>query len=92
MTQLVDCDPDNLDYNALKHLIKVNTTRDQATGIAIPGQADAALQKFEESFFLELHNQHDRVDLFVQDKTGEVHRRLSEEYPESRSQPNTYSS
>lgn len=66
----------NLDYNALKHLIKVNTTRDQATGIAIPGQADTALQKFEESFFLELHNQHDRVDLFVQDKAGEVHRRL----------------
>jgi hypothetical protein len=67
---------DNLDYNELKNLIKVHTTKDQGQAIAIPGKKDAALAKFEDLFFNELANQHDRVDLFVKDKAGEIARRL----------------
>jgi hypothetical protein len=67
---------DNVDYNELKYLIKVNTTRDQAQAIAIPGHVDSTLQKFENLFFAELWNQHDRVDLFVKSKADEYGRRL----------------
>jgi hypothetical protein len=68
----------NLDYNSLKHEIKVHTTRDQAaaTAIAIPGHQDAALAKFEDGLFLELRRQHDRVDLFISSKADELSRRL----------------
>jgi SPX domain protein involved in polyphosphate accumulation len=71
-----DCRSDNVDYNALKHLLKVHTTRDQGQAVAIPGHVDTALQKFEEQFFNELQNQHDRVELFVTSKADEVNRRL----------------
>lgn len=68
--------PYNVDYNELKNLIKVHTTKDQGQAIAIPGQADTALAKFEDVFFNELYNQHDRVDLFVKSKADEIGRRL----------------
>ncbi|KAE8445285.1 hypothetical protein EG329_013523 [Mollisiaceae sp. DMI_Dod_QoI] len=68
--------PYNVDYNELKNLIKAHTSRDQAQAIAIPGQADSHLERFEALFFNELSNQHDRVDLFVKSKADEVHRRL----------------
>jgi hypothetical protein len=67
---------DNVDYNELKNLIKVHTTKDQGQAITIPGQADTALAKFEDLFLNELHNQHDRVDLFVKSKADEIGRRL----------------
>ncbi|CZT45000.1 uncharacterized protein RSE6_05268 [Rhynchosporium secalis] len=66
----------NVDYDDLKNLIKVNTIKDQATAIVIPGQADPGLEKFENAFYNELSNQHDRVDLFVKSKSDEVGRRL----------------
>ncbi|RYP74102.1 hypothetical protein DL770_007662 [Monosporascus sp. CRB-9-2] len=66
----------NVDYNSLKHQIKTHTAKDQATAIAIPGQQDHALKKFENSFFLELCRQHDRVCLFVSSKCDEIHWRL----------------
>ncbi|CAG8982367.1 hypothetical protein HYALB_00007489 [Hymenoscyphus albidus] len=68
--------PYNVDYDALKHLIKTNTQRDSAQAVAIPGHPDTALKKFEEQFFIELSNQHDRVDLFVKSKADEIDRRL----------------
>ena len=72
-----DCrDTDNVDYNSLKHEIKIHTRRDQARAIAIPGQADSDLRRFEEGFYEELCAQHDRVDLFVQSKTAEIASRL----------------
>ncbi|KAH8821051.1 hypothetical protein F5884DRAFT_816691 [Xylogone sp. PMI_703] len=67
----------NIDYNELKHLIKVNTTKDQAQAIAIPGHSDTSLAAFEDFFFNELCNQHDRVDLFVRSKADEISRRLA---------------
>ncbi|RYP50567.1 hypothetical protein DL768_003963 [Monosporascus sp. mg162] len=66
----------NVDYNSLKHQIKTHTTKDQATAIAIPGQQDTALKKFEDSFYFELCRQHDRVCLFVSSKCDEIHWRL----------------
>ncbi|KAI1418532.1 hypothetical protein F5Y13DRAFT_149348 [Hypoxylon sp. FL1857] len=66
----------NIDYNSLKHQIKAHTTKDQATAIAIPGQQDQALKKFEDAFYLELCNQHNRVGLFVTSKADEISRRL----------------
>ncbi|KAH8596353.1 hypothetical protein B0O99DRAFT_651574 [Bisporella sp. PMI_857] len=70
--------PYNVDYNELKNLIKVHTTKNQgaASAIAIPGQINTALAEFEELFYNELRNQHDRVDLFVKDKYMEIDRRL----------------
>ncbi|KAG5999495.1 hypothetical protein E4U43_002044 [Claviceps pusilla] len=66
----------NLDYNSLKHEIKVHTMRDQATAMAIPGHTDTALQKFEDSLYLELCRQHDRVGMFITSKADEISRRL----------------
>ncbi|KAK4447892.1 hypothetical protein QBC34DRAFT_449825 [Podospora aff. communis PSN243] len=66
----------NIDYNSLKHHIKVHTTKDQATAITIPGHQDAALQNFEDGLYEELCRQHDRVDLFVSSKADEIARRL----------------
>jgi len=45
--------------------------------MAIPGQKDMALQRFEDSFFEELAMQHDRVNLFVTSKASEISYRLS---------------
>ncbi|POR38637.1 Uncharacterized protein TPAR_01156, partial [Tolypocladium paradoxum] len=66
----------NLDYNSLKHEIKVHTTRDQASAMAIPGHQDTALGKFEDGLYAELCRQHDRVDMFVGSKADEISRRL----------------
>jgi hypothetical protein len=66
----------NVDYNSLKHEIKVHTTRDQARAIAIPGQDDRRLARFESRLYGELCAQHQRVGLFVVSKAGELERRL----------------
>ncbi|KAL8696259.1 MAG: hypothetical protein Q9201_007749 [Fulgogasparrea decipioides] len=68
----------NVDYNELKRLIKIRTTRGQSEALTIPGCENEAkaLQSFENEFYAELKEQHQRVDLFVQSKAGEIHRRL----------------
>ncbi|CAJ2502361.1 Uu.00g097550.m01.CDS01 [Anthostomella pinea] len=66
----------NIDYTALKHQIKTHTSKAQATAIAIPGQQDHALEKFENAFYHELCSQHGRVHLFVTSKADEIARRL----------------
>jgi hypothetical protein len=72
--------PDNVEYNEIKHLIKVRTTRDQAHAISIPGRGNgenATLNEFEDELYAELSEQHQRIDLFVFSKSGEISRRLS---------------
>lgn len=87
-TNHVPCDViDNIDYNSLKHYIKVHTTRDQATAIVIPGHPDTALAKFEDELYLELCRQHDRVDLFVSSKADELSRRLRTLTPTPKTPP-----
>ncbi|KAL8711376.1 MAG: hypothetical protein Q9220_004273 [cf. Caloplaca sp. 1 TL-2023] len=70
---------DNVDYNDLKRLIKIRTTRGQGEALTIPGLENEAkaLRSFEHELFRELSDQHQRVDLFVQSKAGEINRRLS---------------
>lgn len=70
--------PDNVDYNDIKHLIKVRTTQGQGQARAIPGSKNEskAFHAFEEELYQELRSQHQRIDLFVQSKAGEVGRRL----------------
>ncbi|QPC68495.1 hypothetical protein HYE67_010726 [Fusarium culmorum] len=67
----------NLDYNSIKHEIKMHTTRDQATAMAIPGQKDEALSRFEDGLYMELGRQHERLQLFVSSKADEISRRLA---------------
>ena len=70
---------DNVDYNEIKNLIKVRTTKDPTRAIAIPGKDNEAkdLQEFQGELYDILQEQHQRVDLFVQSKAGEITRRLS---------------
>lgn len=70
--------PDNVDYNDIKRLIKVRTTYGQGQAKAIPGSNTQAkqLQEFECELYGELWEQHQRIDLFVQSKAGEIARRL----------------
>lgn len=68
----------NVDYNSLKQQIKLHTTKGQAArAIAIPGQTDHQLERFENDFCHELYLQHERVDLFVTSKADEIGRRLT---------------
>ncbi|ETS81661.1 hypothetical protein PFICI_06663 [Pestalotiopsis fici W106-1] len=67
----------NVDYNSLKHLIKLHTTKGQARAMTIPGQTNQALERFETDFYHELQLQHERVDLFVASKADEISRRLT---------------
>ncbi|KAJ4423547.1 hypothetical protein N0V82_001713 [Gnomoniopsis sp. IMI 355080] len=66
----------NIDYNSLKHFIKVHTTKDEAKAIAIPGQPDTHLAKVEDELFHELCAQHAGAGLFVTAKADEINRRL----------------
>ncbi|PHH76128.1 hypothetical protein CDD80_1796 [Ophiocordyceps camponoti-rufipedis] len=66
----------NLDYNSLKHEIKAHTSTLHATPTAIPGHPDLALCKFEDGLYIELEQQHNRLDLFVSSKADEISRRL----------------
>ena len=71
---------DNVDYNDLKDLIKRRTTRSKGNGEAqlIPGACNEARasQNFEEELYIQLKDQHARVDLFVRSKAGEYSRKL----------------
>ncbi|KAI9796539.1 MAG: hypothetical protein M1833_006103 [Piccolia ochrophora] len=71
----------NIDYDELKHIIKACTSKDKTSAVAIPRgiteDRDAA-PDFEDELFDELRQQHERIDLFLQSKSGEVHRRLND--------------
>lgn len=69
---------DNVDYNEIKNFIKKNTTPSNSTAITIPGKQgqENISRAFENELFDELASQHQRVDLFVRSKTGEIKRRL----------------
>ncbi|RKF62306.1 putative spx domain-containing protein [Erysiphe neolycopersici] len=68
--------PYNVDYDELKNIIKVHTTKNHSQAITIPGHEDELFQQFEKLFYEELSNQHDRVDLFVKSKVDEINSRL----------------
>jgi SPX domain protein involved in polyphosphate accumulation len=68
--------PDNIDYDYLKDLIKQNTTPGNGKAVSIPGQGATTERAFSDTFFKVLKAQHDRINLFIKSKSGEVERRL----------------
>ena len=69
----------NVDYNDIKRLIKIRTTKNQAKAVTVPGHSkdSESLQAFEDELYQELYEQHQRVDLFIKSKAGELSRKLS---------------
>ena len=67
----------NIDYDYLKDLIKHQTTSGTNKAVSIPGQGTGSTEKaFSETFLKVLQAQHDRINLFVRSKSGEIERRL----------------
>ncbi|KAL1612516.1 hypothetical protein SLS60_000743 [Paraconiothyrium brasiliense] len=67
----------NIDYDYLKDLIKHQTTSGTSKALSIPGQGDSSEKAFGGTFYRDLKAQHDRVNLFVRSKSGEIERRLN---------------
>ncbi|KAH8730141.1 hypothetical protein GQ44DRAFT_700900 [Phaeosphaeriaceae sp. PMI808] len=66
----------NIDYDYLKDLIKHQTTAGTNKAVSIPGQGESTEREFRASFLQVLQAQHDRINLFVRSKSGEIERRL----------------
>ncbi|KAF2198395.1 hypothetical protein GQ43DRAFT_434305 [Delitschia confertaspora ATCC 74209] len=66
----------NIDYDFLKDLIKHHTTPGAGTAVSIPGQGGTTQQEFRETLLRVLRSQHDRINLFIKSKSGEIERRL----------------
>ena len=69
---------DNLDYDDLKQMVKDHTASAPNHPLFIPGQGSEAraTKDIEDEMYGQLLQQHDRVDLFVQSKAGELARKL----------------
>ncbi|KAF2833678.1 SPX-domain-containing protein [Ophiobolus disseminans] len=66
----------NIDYDYLKDLIKHQTTPGTNRAVSIPGQGESTERAFRNTFLQVLEAQHDRINLFVRSKSGEIERRL----------------
>ncbi|PSN63869.1 hypothetical protein BS50DRAFT_499556 [Corynespora cassiicola Philippines] len=66
----------NIDYDYLKDLIKHQTTPGTGVAVSIPGQGETTERAFGTTFFRVLKTQHDRINLFIKSKSGEIERRL----------------
>ncbi|SMR64034.1 unnamed protein product [Zymoseptoria tritici ST99CH_1A5] len=66
----------NIDYDDIKHFIKEHTTPGKGKTVSVPGRGDDKLVEFENALFHILADQHQRIDLFVRSKAGEIQRRL----------------
>ncbi|KAF1849961.1 uncharacterized protein K460DRAFT_326355 [Cucurbitaria berberidis CBS 394.84] len=66
----------NIDYDYLKDLIKHQTTPGTNKAVSIPGQGESTENAFRGTFLKVLQAQHDRINLFVRSKSGEIERRL----------------
>ncbi|OAL48783.1 hypothetical protein IQ07DRAFT_588866 [Pyrenochaeta sp. DS3sAY3a] len=66
----------NIDYDYLKDLIKHQTTPGTNKAVSIPGQGESTETAFRDTFLAVLQAQHDRINLFVRSKSGEIERRL----------------
>lgn len=75
--ELTKCPPAvNVDYDYLKDLIKHQTTSGSSKAVSIPGQGKTTERAFGDTFYKALKAQHDRINLFIRSKTGEIERRL----------------
>ncbi|KAH7380013.1 hypothetical protein BKA66DRAFT_442344 [Pyrenochaeta sp. MPI-SDFR-AT-0127] len=66
----------NIDYDFLKDQIKHQTTPGTNKAVSIPGQGESSERGFRDEFLQILQAQHDRINLFVRSKSGEIERRL----------------
>ncbi|KAF9738493.1 hypothetical protein PMIN06_010750 [Paraphaeosphaeria minitans] len=66
----------NIDYDYLKDIIKHQTTSGISRALSIPGQGESSEKAFGATFYRDLKAQHDRINLFVRSKSGEIQRRL----------------
>lgn len=66
----------NIDYDDIKHFIKENTTPGKGKSVSVPGRGEDKLFEFENALFHILQDQHERINLFVKSKAGEIQRRL----------------
>ncbi|KAJ9642500.1 hypothetical protein H2199_004881 [Coniosporium tulheliwenetii] len=66
----------NVDYDEIKHLIKEHTTPGKGKAVSIPGQGNTTERQFEDNLYAVFVEEHQRVDLFVKSKSGEIERRL----------------
>ncbi|KAH9881612.1 hypothetical protein IAQ61_000339 [Plenodomus lingam] len=66
----------NIDYDYLKDLIKHQTTPGTNKAVSIPGQGGSSEEAFGNHFLRVLQAQHDRINLFVRSKSGEIERRI----------------
>jgi hypothetical protein len=57
-------------------LIKHQTTPGTNKAVSIPGQGESSERAFGDAFLRVLQAQHDRINLFVRSKSGEIERRL----------------
>ncbi|GME49646.1 SPX domain-containing protein [Neofusicoccum parvum] len=69
--------PYNIDYDEIKHLIKEHTTPGNGKAVSIPGQPDLHRNQFEDQLYGVLAQEHQRINLFVRSKSGEIERRLN---------------
>jgi hypothetical protein len=73
---------ENVDYDAIKWLIKEQTTPGKAKAMSVPGQGNETELLFESKLYHHLVEQHDKIGLFVKSKSGEIQRRLGKmEFP-----------
>lgn len=66
----------NLNYNELKHLIKLRTSSAGGAPVPIPGSTDHRWSILEDELFGILREQYDNIALFIRSKQGELERRL----------------
>ena len=67
---------DNIDYDVIKQYIKEQTSPGKDKVLSAPGRDRETPQEFEKSLFAVFADQHQRIDLFVRSKAGEIRRRL----------------
>ena len=71
---------DNIDYDVIKQYIKEQTSPGKDKILLAPGRQHESPQEFEESLFAIFADQHQRIDLLVRSKAGEIRRRLGESF------------
>ncbi|KIW05147.1 uncharacterized protein PV09_03698 [Verruconis gallopava] len=67
----------NVDYDAVKHLIKECTSAGKGKAIAIPGCDNEGAANGENRLYAVLVAEHERVGLFVKSKSNEIQGRLT---------------
>lgn len=67
----------NVNYNQLKHLIKVRTSTGAAIPVSIPSASLSRWHDLENGLYKVIKQEYENVALFLRSKQGEIERRLS---------------